>query len=347
VKNLIKWGIIGSCGIAKRRTIPEGIVKAKNVILVAVYDIDLAANEDVARQFNAKAAKNLEELLASDIDAVYIASPVNRHIDHVKAAAKAKKHILCEKPMGLNVGEAEEMVQICQEEGVTFGIAYMMRFVAQHLAALELITQGKIGKPVFCRAQLSCWYPPIQGAWRQDPLTSGGGSLMDMGSHCIDLLELFFGKVKRVQCFTQNLVHDYPVEDSAVVTLVFENGAMGTVDCCFCIPDNSSKNVLELYGSKGSIVASGTIGQASFGEMVAYLENDDTAYNALQARSNSEGIVINPIPKNTYCAEIEEFSRALLEGREPFNSFSIGMRNQKILSACYESANTGKIIEIN
>ena len=102
----------------------------------------------------------------------------------------------------------------------------------------------------------------------------GGGSLVDMGSHCIDLLEMFFGKVKSVSCFINNSVHDYESEDSALVSLFFENGAMGSVDTYFCIPDNSSKNILELYGSKGSILAKGTIGQGSAGEMTAYLEGD-------------------------------------------------------------------------
>ena len=89
------------------------------------------------------------------------------------------------------------------------------------------------------------------------PATGGGGSLMDMGSHCIDLLEMFFGKIKSVSCFINNSVHAYKSEDSAVVSILFENGAMGTVDTYFCIPDNSSKNILELYGSKGSILAKG------------------------------------------------------------------------------------------
>jgi predicted dehydrogenase len=204
-----------------------------------------------------------------------------------------------------------------------------------------------LGKPVYGRAQLSCWYPPIEGAWRQNPQTGGGGSLMDMGSHCIDLLEMFFGKVKSVSCFVNNSVHAYPSEDSAVVLLMFENGAMGTIDTFFCIPDNSSKNMLELYGSEGSIIAKGTIGQGESGEMVAYLEGDDTGYNAQQERKTSEGIVISPKPVNTYMAEIEEFNQAILENRTPKNNGHIGLRNQKTLAACYESARTGKVIEID
>ncbi len=342
----IKWGVIGSGGIARRRTIPEGIIPAEHAKLVAVFDVDSQANQAVAQEFNALAARSLEELLKSDVDAVYVASPANMHHDQVLACAKAGKNVLCEKPLGMTTKQAEAMIKACKDAGVVLGTGFMMRFLAQHQAALKLIQDGKLGKCVYGRAQLSCWYPPIPGAWRQNPETGGGGSLMDMGSHCIDLLEMFFGKLKSVSCFINNNVHAYKSEDSAVVSLLFENGAMGTVDTYFCIPDNSSKNVLELYGSKGSIIARGTIGQGSEGEMIAYLEGEDAGYDAQQTRAAGEGLAINPQPVNTYTAEIEEFSLALLEGREPKNNVEIALQNQKVLTACYESARTGKVVNV-
>lgn len=222
----------------------------------------------------------------------------------------------------------------------------MMRFNTQHVAALKLIQEGKLGALTYGRAQLSCWYPPIPGAWRQDPANGGGGSLMDMGGHCIDLLEMLFGKIKKVTCIINNIVHDYKAEDGAVVTLMFENGALASVDTFFCIPDNSSKNVLEVYGAKGCILAKGTLGQDTAGEMTSFIEADDAGYNAQQSRDAGEGVKITPKPQNTYRAEIEEFSQALIEGREPLNSAEPGLQSQKILDACYESARTGKTIEL-
>ncbi len=346
MKKIIHWGVIGSGGIAKRRTIPEGIVQSECAELIAVYDINQEVNKSVAKEFHAIASGNIDELLKSDIDVVYIASPANMHFEQVIACAKAKKHVFCEKPLGMNVTEAEKMVQVCKKEGVLLGTGLMMRFHSQHIAANRLIQEGKLGKPVFGRAQLSCWYPKIEGAWRQDPNLSGGGSLMDMGSHCIDLLEMFFGKVKEVSCFINNNVHNYQSEDSAVVSLMFENGAIGTVDTYFCIPDNSSKNILELYGSKGSILAKGTIGQGNSGEMIAYLEEDSLSYDADQIRAAGEVMNINPEPVNTYRAEVEEFSKAVIECREPINNAEIGLQNQKVLAACYESAKTAKIVRL-
>ena len=169
---------------------------------------------------------------------------------------------------------------------------------------------------------------------------------MDMGGHCIDLLEMFFGKIIRVSCFVNNTVHQYRSEDSAAVLLNFENGAIASVDAFFCIPDNSSKNVLELYGSKGSIIARGTVGQDPSGKMSAYLEEGDAGYDARQQRKAQDGIEISPDPVNTYQAEIEEFSAAVLEGREPYNNARLGVQSQKVLTACYTSAKTGKAVDI-
>jgi len=343
----VNWGIIGSGGIARRRTIPEGITRADNAKLTAVYDANAEVNEEVAKQFDTTAAGSLEELLSSGIDAVYVATPAYLHYEHVLSCARAGKHVLCEKPLGMTLEEAENMIAMCQDAGVILGTAFMMRFHSQHQAALDMIKAGKLGKLTFGRAQLSCWYPPLEGAWRQNPVTGGGGSLIDMGGHCIDLLEMFFGKLEKVSCLINNTIHDYKSEDSAVATLFFENGALAVVDTFFCIPDNSSKNVLELYGSRGSILAKNTIGQGDRGEMIAYLEEDDAGYDAQQEREEGGGIMIAPEPINTYCAEIEEFSRAILEESEPSNHAGLGLQSQKVLASCYRSADTGMTIEIN
>jgi predicted dehydrogenase len=342
----VKWGVIGSGGIARRRTIPEGFVPACNAHLVAVWDASVAVNREVAKEFGAIAADNLEAFLAADLEAVYVASPVQAHHEQVLACARAGKHVLCEKSLGRTVAEAEAMVAACRQEGVQFGTAFMMRFQTQHQAAVAMIQNGQLGKPVYGRAQLSCWYPPIANAWRQDPALGGGGSLIDMGSHCIDLLEMFFGPVKQVACFTNRTIHPYQSEDSAVALLNFANGALGTVDTFFCIQDNSSRNALELYGSKGSILATGTIGQGSQGEMTACLPASEAGYDARQARASGASLKIAPEPRNMYRAEVEAFSAALLEGKPNPLSSDLGLQSQRILAACYESARTGRAIEI-
>ena len=341
-----RWGVIGSAGIARRRTIPEGIVPAVNAKLAAVYDINDEANNDVAEQFGVIACKSEEELLSQDLDIVYVATPTWLHCDQAIKAAASGKHVLCEKPLGMSIEECERMIQVCDDCNVKLGVGFMMRYHTQHQAALQLIQSGNIGVPVFARAQLSCWYPPIPNAWRQSPQLGGGGSLVDLGSHCINLLEMFMGNIKSVQCVIGNLVQSYASEDTAVVLIEFESGAKGIVDCLFNVPDNSSLNRLELYGSKGSILAEGTIGQGEAGSMKARLDQSNTDYAAQQERSADGGIVISPTPVNMYRAEVEAFSQAVLDDTEPPISGQDGLHSQIVLAACYESARTGTRIGV-
>jgi len=346
MKSKIRWGVIGSGGIARRRTIPEGIVAAANAELAAVFDVNQQANAEVARQFNARPVSSMKALLQSEVDAVYIATPANLHTKQACQAAAAGKHVFCEKPLGSTTAEVKRMVNVCRKAKVNLGTAFMMRHHSQHQAALRMIQEGRLGKPVFARAQLSCWYPPIPGAWRQIPKLGGGGALMDLAGHCLDLLEMFLGSVISVSCMINRTVHRYAAEDSGAVLARFKNGAMATVDTFFCIPDNSSKNRLELYGSRGSILAQGTIGQGQAGEMVAFLEGEDKAYDAQQARAEGGGLVVAPPPVNMYRAEIEAFSQALLDGRKTGESAHAGLRSQMVLEACYKSAKTRREIRI-
>ena len=334
----VKWGVIGSGGIARRRTIPEGIAPADNAELTAVYNPTAATNKEVASRFEAQACDTEEDLLATDVDVVYIASPTDAHCAQVCRAAAAGKHVFCEKPLGMTIGECDRMLDACAEHGVKLGVGFMMRFHAQHQAALELVRGGRLGIPVLGRAQLSCWYPPLPGAWRQNPATGGGGSLMDLGGHCIDLLEMFLGRASSVRCITGSLVQDYPSEDTAVVLLEFRSGAKGMVDCLFNVPDASSLNRLELYGSLGSILAEGTIGQGEAGSMVARLESASGDYAADQERDAAGGVALAPEPVNMYRAEVEAFSRAVLEDTAPPVSGADGRWSQMVLQACYESA---------
>ncbi|MEW6234520.1 MAG: Gfo/Idh/MocA family oxidoreductase [Candidatus Omnitrophota bacterium] len=341
-----KWGVIGSGGIASRRTIPEGIIQTNNAELTAVYDIDREANLRVAEKFGAQACASEDELLASGCDIVYIATPADLHCEQAIRAARAGKHVFCEKPLGLTVEESQRIIDACAEQVVKLGVGFMMRFHAYHQAALKIVREGRLGTPVLGRAQLSCWYPSIAGAWRQNPQQGGGGSLIDMGGHCIDLLEVFFGPVRKVSCFIGNLVHNYASEDAAVVLLEFRNGAKGIVDACFCIPDDSSKNRLELYGSQGSLLAEGTIGQSEAGEMTAILPDSDKDYDAQQIRCDGNVLRIQPSPVNTYCAEVEAFSQAVLDNVKPPVGAAAGLWSQEVLAACYESARTGQAVEL-
>lgn len=339
----VRWAVLGAGGIARRRTIPEGIVPADNAALVAVCDPLCGA--EVAQEFGVTYCESYEQLLEQDIDAVYIATPTFLHRDQVVQAAAAGKHALCEKPLAVDTGPAQEMVDACEKAGVKLGIGLMMRYHACHQEAQKLIREDVIGKPVFGRAQLSCWYPPIDGAWRQDPKRGGGGCLADLGVHCIDLLEMFFGRTSRVMAMTGHVVHPYDSEDTATVLLEFQGGAKGVVDCLFNVPDESSLNRLELYGSGGSILAEGTIGQGDPGTMTLRSSGPASEYESKQQRDDIGGVAVCPEQTNVYRAQVEAFSLSIIDRTKPPVSGSDGLWNQRVLQACYQSAKTGCAVD--
>ncbi|MBI3947030.1 MAG: Gfo/Idh/MocA family oxidoreductase [Armatimonadetes bacterium] len=343
---MVNWGVIGCGGIADRRTIP-GLMEAKNARLVAVMDQVPEATQRVkAKHACPKAYDTVEALLADqEIQAVYIATPVFAHKDQVIAAAQAGKHVLVEKPLALNSAQGREMLAVVKAAGVYATEGYMMKFHSLHQRAKEIIASGALGKIVLMRAQLSCWYPEIPGAWRQDPALGGGGALMDMATHLYDLMRWFVGEVREVTALVDTLVFNYKSEDASTMLLRFEGGTHGFVDAFFCVPDASVLSRLEVYGSRGSILAEGTIGQGSGGTMVAYLEEGDKGYDADQTREAAD-VKPQPItaePVNPYTAEIEYLSRCIEEKRAPeINTLEEGLRTLVIAEAAYRSARTGQ-----
>ncbi len=335
----VKWGVIACGGIADRRTLP-GMMLSETAELVAVMDVNPDFAEKCKEKYGAKYAfTNYEDLLALDeIEAVYIASPVFCHKEQALAAAKAKKHILLEKPMGLTVADSEEIIAACDEAGVKLGCGFMMRFHAYHQAIKQVIAEGKIGEIVSMRAQFTCWYPEMENCWRQDKTLSGGGALMDMGIHCIDLLQYLSG-LEAVECvgFAQHQTFNYTADDSASVLMKMNNGALAYVDANFNIPDAAAKCPLEFYGTKGSIIAIGTLSQVEGGTVEILACPETKGYDAQQDRSLVEPIKLEVEFGNMYTKEIDAFANAIVNDVEPPVSGKNTILVQKIIESVYNS----------
>ena len=343
----VNFGILGAGGIARRRTIP-GMLQASNCKILAVMDpINVEAT---ATQFNIERIhRSVEDLMRDpDIQAVYIASPVVCHAQQIRMAAEAGKHILCEKPLTLNVTQAKEAVAICHSNGVFLQEGYMMKFHGAHQKIKSLIAEGRIGQVVSMRAQLSCWYPKMEGAWRQDPATGGGGALIDMASHLIDLLEYFVGPIRRLAGLSGNLVQSYRSEDASTTLLEFQSGAQATVDSFFCIPDEASRTRLEIYGSRGAVLAEGTIGQSTGGKLEGIFGLGEEGYDAQQTKDIAR--TFQPVPFdeiNPYTAESSYFAKCILDGQAPeINNGENAIHILKAVEAAYESSRTGAFITL-
>jgi len=344
----IGWGVIGACGIAKRRTIPEGIVPAGNARLVAVTDINQQGAAEVAKEFKATAVPDVATLLAHpEVDAVYVATPNNVHKEQVIAAARARKHVLCEKPLANTAAEIRAMIAACKKARVRLGVGFMMRFNAYHRAIKDMIRKRQLGKPVMVRGQMTCWYPPFKGAWRQAKSIGGGGPLVDMGSHVVDVMEQFFGRTRSVTARTYNRVHKYEVEDTCVALYEFASGVPGILDVSFGIPDEASEFVLEVYGSRGAIKGKYSLAQGPGGEFRVCLLGKVGGYDAQQQVDEKGGFRPWTVKtKNTYRSEIEAFSQAILDGKPAPVRGEDGLWNHKVMEATYKAAATGRVVSL-
>ena len=344
----IRWGVIGAGGIADRRTIP-GMMLCDNAELVAVMEVNPELAEQCRAKWNCKKAYTSEaELLADpDIDAVYIASPVVFHARQAMAAADAGKHILIEKPLAITAAEGQQVVDYCHSKGVKIAAGLMMRFGAYVQAMKQAVAEGKIGKPVCGYAQFTCWYPDMPGNWRQNKKDGGGGCLMDMGVHCIDLLQYILGsEVTEVAAFHDTLSFQYEVEDSSTVMLRMANGCQCVVQTNFNIPDEAAKWRLELFGDQGRLLGENVIGQIDGGDLDAMFLGEQGGYNAQQDTNEATGAKLEVEFGNMYAREVASFSASLLNGTDVEVPATQAVQVQRIMEAAYRSAENGTVEKV-
>lgn len=344
----LRWGVIGAGGIADRRTIP-GMMKANNAELIAVMEINMELAEKCRAKWNAKRAYDNEADLLADpeIDAVYIASPVGLHARQAKMAADAGKHILIEKPLAMTSEEGQEVIDYCDKKGVKIAAGLMMRFGAYVQAMKKAVAEGKIGKAVSGYSQFTCWYPDMPGNWRQTKKLGGGGSMMDMGVHCIDLMQYIIGsKVIEVAAFHDTLTFHYEVEDSSMVLLRLENGCQCVVQSNFNIPDEAAKWRIELFGDEGRLIGENVIGQVDGGTLDAMFCGKPGAYDAQQDIKTGEKAEIKVEFGDAYTREIESFGNSILNNLPLEVPATDAVQVQRVMEAAYRSNDEKTVITL-
>ena len=343
----LRWGVIGAGGIADRRTIPV-MMLANNAELIAVMEINMELAEKSRAKWGCKRAYDSEAALLADpeIDAVYIASPVVLHAKQAMMAADAGKHILIEKPLAMTSEEGQKVVDYCESKGVKIAAGLMMRFGAYVMAMKQAIADGKIGRPVSGFSQFTCWYPDMPGNWRQSKKNGGGGAMMDMGVHCIDLIRYVTGQnVRQVAAMHDTLTFHYDVEDSSTLIMRLENGALATVQSNFNIPDEASLWRLEFFGTRGRLAGNGVIGQVDGGSVDALFLRDVGGYDAGQSHeSRAAKTHLDVEFGNAYAREVESFCLSILNDAPLEVPAEEAVIAQKIIEAAYQSNDEGKLI---
>ncbi|MCK9265532.1 Gfo/Idh/MocA family oxidoreductase [bacterium] len=325
----LKIGIVGYGAIAEKFHQPG--IKASNYAEISgVYD----KNKDRCGKLasvepDVKCYKSYEEMLSdSRIEAVLLATPNNLHCSNVISAAEAGKHILCEKPMALNMVESRLMVDMCDKAGVTFMVAHHLRFKACNIRTAEVISEGKLGRISSARAIWSFNIPGglLSDGWRENKNMSGGGQIMNVNSHCIDLLVYLFGKPQRVTAFLQTEKGSV-VESGSIVMIEFDNGILGIAQGSY--REKGSSNNLEILGSESTVIVKGACSAGKDGELKYFP-------SGVCEKAETD---VSP-----YTKEVDHFVRAIREKFEPISSGRKILDTMMVIDAAYLSAQTGKHI---
>jgi predicted dehydrogenase len=352
----IKIGIIGTGSISHFHI--QGYHCLENVEVIAVCDI----NENRAREFADKyGVKQVftdyhEMLRLPELDAVSVCTWNNSHAPITIAALKAGKHVLCEKPPAMNVKEAAEMVEIAararEESGKLLMIGFVRRFGKNTGIMMDFIKKGYLGEIYYAKTSCvrRCGNP---GGWFADRKRSGGGPLIDLGVHMIDLSRFLMGKPKAVavsgavfnkiglrdniKAFNRYRPADLgeycDVEDMAVAMIRFDNRAVLQVETSFSQNIKEDQLSLELYGSKA--------GARMEPKLEIYTEMED--YLVDITPTFSEGA--NPFETN-FQIETAHFIDCIVNYTQCLNPAEDGLELMKILDAIYESAATGREVVI-
>ena len=333
----IVWCVIGAGGIADRRGIPALLSDPHNEV-AAVMDRVVDVAETVAKKYHIPAFYgDAEEMLKSTkFDAVYIASPVFCHYEQAMLALKYGVNVFMEKPLAMNAKEGKQIVDAFIEAGKQLTVGYMMGYHNLHRQARQLIADGKLGTVNLVRMQFSCWYPEIPGAWRQNPALSGGGCIMDLAVHCMELFGSITGdEIADCQAYYGTRTFRYPVEDSAVIMFRSKQGVLGHIDVNFNIPDACATSRLEIYGTEGSICAEGTLGQEEVGNM-SYVYSPQGSYDAQQSRSVAQSQTFAAEGANIYQKQFAYFNSLIAEGKTCYDNALTALHIQQLCDRIYE-----------
>ncbi|GIM46625.1 oxidoreductase [Collibacillus ludicampi] len=311
-----------------------------------------------------------------DIDLIDIVTPNNTHAEMAIVAAEAGKHILCEKPLALTLEQSKRMLEAVKKAGVIHMICHNYRFAPAVQYAKQLIEEGRLGKIYHMRATfLQDWNmdPNFPLIWRSRKEISGSGVLGDLGTHIIDLARFLVGEIAEVSGMMETFIKKRPlgdmtsnlrpqidgdawgevdVEDAAAFLARFENGALGVFEVTRFCRGNRAGNRFEINGEKGSI----RWDMENLNNLQVYLEDDERGLQGFRTINCTEvehpyagaywpaGHIIGY--EHTFINLMVALMDGIEKGYSPSPNFEDGVRNQAVLEAVIQSAETGKWMSI-
>ena len=301
------WGIAG-CGWVARDYVGPAIQDSANGHLVGCYDPDPRSRQMATDRFGVPCTDDMAAFLATaGLQAVYVAAPNDAHRALVEAVAAAGLPVLCEKPMATTMADAEAMVSACAQAGTTYATAFDQRFHAAHRTLAALVAEGRLGTVTTIRIVYACWLPANWAGdnWRIDRKRAGGGALMDLAPHGLDLSTMLLGEpLVDIAAFGQARVHRYDVEDGALLMARSRSGVLVQMHVAYNCPETLPRRRLEIIGTAGQVIARDTMGQTAGGT----LEFIDAATGVTQP------VPIDGADRSPFLNQVEAFAAAILNG---------------------------------
>jgi UDP-N-acetylglucosamine 3-dehydrogenase len=306
----------------------KALLDLEGVELAGIADENEERGRKAADRFQTKFYSSYMDLLIQDVDAVIIASENINHREHVIAAAKAKKHVLCEKPLSTTVKDGQDMIHACAENGVKLQVAFPVRFNTTITQMKQTVDQGEIGRIMAIKGTNRGRNP---GGWFVDPLKSGGGAVMDHTVHALDIMRwLMDAEVAEVYAEVGQLFSQQPIDDAGIITFEFTNGVFATLDCSW------SRNKVDPRGGDVTLELIGTKGTLSI----------DAFAQKIHVYSDQTGVRQRFWGDNMDTELVKDFIQNIIEDREPTVSGDDGLKTVEVVIAAYQSSEKHQSVKL-
>jgi 1,5-anhydro-D-fructose reductase (1,5-anhydro-D-mannitol-forming) len=327
------WALIGASTIARQYMV-EAIRAQQGHDVVAVMSSNLDRAKTFAGEQKIRSAYDSLDAMLQDpaVNVVYISTTNELHASQAIAAARAGKHVLCEKPLALTLDDALAMARTCKEAGVVLATNHHLRNAATHRKLRELILAGAIGRPLFARVFHAVYLPPNLQGWRLDKPEAGGGVILDITVHDVDTLRFLLDAepveaIGMSQC--ANLAK-HGLEDGAMAVLRFDNGVLAQLHDAFTV--KYAGHGIEIHGETGSIVGRNVMSQRPVGDVLLRNEAGETPMPV-----SHEGL---------YVRGVAAFCSAVSGQGEPAATALDGIHSLAAALAVSEACRTGSLVRI-
>lgn len=319
----LKVGIIGCGGIARAHAAAYGAVEGVEV--ASVYDVSESSAAALAKEIGATVAESLDAMIEDGLDAVSNCTPPGVHLGTCLPFVKAGIPILCEKPLEATDTTARRLAEAVRRRKVPFMTAFCHRFHPPIVAMKNLIDKGELGEPLLFR-NIFTGHLDLKPNHRSRPELSGGGTMIDNGTHSVDLFRFLVGDPTEVNCMTATIRQKVNVEDFGAMILSARGKCFGELVACHST--GVGRGVVEWHGTKGSAIL------------------DYSAGLSYQVQGKGSVFVDCVQEPNRFTAEVQHFVGCVRNGRKPAVTEEDGLKASRVISAAYRAAKERRTVRI-